>query len=124
VFRLLRWLFGLACFASLVYFAATVPLGSKTLLGHLFAIGRTPEARELAKGSREQAGKVAQEVRRLLDEPDRSATGHLDDKAPKSGRAGRPERAAKGTAADRPLERIDAEDRRGLDGVVRGQSAQ
>ena len=48
--RLLKFLFWLASMSALFYFAATVPLGRRTLIGHLRAIAATPEARDLADG--------------------------------------------------------------------------
>jgi hypothetical protein len=63
VFRLLRWLFSLALFAVFVWFAVTVPLGKRTLWGHLRAIAATDEAKDLAEGAKEEAKKVADKLR-------------------------------------------------------------
>lgn len=71
MFRLIRWSFWLASFCALVYFAATVPLGSRTLVGHLHAIWSTQEAQDLAKGTRDKAGEVADRVKQQLDEDTR-----------------------------------------------------
>jgi len=76
VIRLLRWTFWLAATFALVYFAATVPLGSKTLLGHLRAIAQTKEARELGEATRDKAEEVAGKVRQeLTEEPPKPAAG-------------------------------------------------
>ena len=71
MFRLIRWSFWLAAMCVLVYFAATVPLGSRTLLEHLRAIGSTQEAQDLAKGTRDKAGEVADKVKQQLEEDTR-----------------------------------------------------
>jgi hypothetical protein len=47
MFRLLRLLISLAALAALIYFAVTVPLGTKTLWQHLKAIAGTKESQNL-----------------------------------------------------------------------------
>lgn len=70
VFRLIRFAFWLAACFALVYFAATVPLGSRTLIGHLRAIAATPAAHDLARGTEEKAGDLAEKVKQeLSDDP-------------------------------------------------------
>jgi hypothetical protein len=59
-------MFYLVLFAAAVWFATTVPLGRLTLFEHLVAIGRTKEAQELADGTKEEAEKVAERVKRDL----------------------------------------------------------
>src|SRR5262249_15329643 len=70
MFRLIRLLVSLLMTVALVWFAVTVPLGKHTLWGHLVAIFSTPEAKDLAEGTREQAHKVADRVREELHPPD------------------------------------------------------
>lgn len=101
---LLRWLFWLCALGSMVYFAATVPLGDRTLIGHLRAIAGTPEARSLGEGAREEAGKMAERVRKELQA--------VPDAAP----------AATGRAPA-PAEHLDDADRKALDRVVRERTA-
>jgi len=48
----------------------TVPLGKRTLWGHVHAIFGTQEARDLADGTEEEAKKVAQKVKEELRPPD------------------------------------------------------
>lgn len=67
MFGFIRFLFSLVIFAIVVWFAVTVPLGSRTLFGHLRAIGQTEAAHELAEGTKQEARKVAE---RLLSGPD------------------------------------------------------
>lgn len=64
--RLFRWLFWLLCFAAVLYFAATVRLGRKTLIGHIVAIAQTREAHDLAEGTKESAEKAIDSVKRDL----------------------------------------------------------
>lgn len=96
MFRLVRWLCSLAVLAVMIWFATTVPLGKRTLWGHLRAIFATQAAKDLADGTEEEARKVARRVREEL---------HADG----------------GTTprAHRPLDPIDERDRRGLDRLVR-----
>lgn len=68
--RLFRFLGTVVFLAAIVYFATTVQLGKKTLWGHLVAIFSTPAAKELADGTKEEAKKVAERVRRELGHHD------------------------------------------------------
>lgn len=61
--RLFRWLFWLVALAAVVWFATTVQLGRRTLLGHIVAIAGTREAHDLADGTKEEASKVVEHVR-------------------------------------------------------------
>jgi hypothetical protein len=73
MFRLVRLFVSLAMTAAFVWFAVTVPLGKHTLWGHLLAIFSTPQAKDLADGTREEAHKVADRVREELHPPDMTA---------------------------------------------------
>jgi hypothetical protein len=66
MFRLIRFVLSLAMLAGVVWFAVSVPLGKRTLSGHLRAIFSTPEAKDLADGTKEEAEKVADKVRQGL----------------------------------------------------------
>lgn len=50
VFRLITFFFSTACLAAFVWFGLTVDLGSRTLFGHIRAIGGSDEAQDLSKG--------------------------------------------------------------------------
>jgi len=78
VITLLRWLFWLCALVSMAWFAATVPLGDRTLMQHLRAIASTPEAKSLGEGARDEAGKMTDRLRRELSDRD-AATA---DKSP------------------------------------------
>ena len=49
---MLRNLFGLVLLLSVLWFSLTVPLGNKTLVQHVRAIGSTPEAHDLYDGAK------------------------------------------------------------------------
>ncbi len=70
MFGLVRFLISLAMLAAFAWFAVTVPLGKRTLWGHLHAIFATQEARDLAEGTKEEAEKVAHKVKDELQRPD------------------------------------------------------
>lgn len=80
MFRLIRWLFSLVIFAIVVFFAATVELGKRTLFGHLWAIIHTQEAKDLADGTKDQAKKVAGKMR---EEMKKDPNAPASDTAPK-----------------------------------------
>jgi hypothetical protein len=66
LFRLIKFLVGLALLAAFVWIGANVPLGSRTLFEHLQAIGRTRETKDLLEGTRESARPLMDSVRRKL----------------------------------------------------------
>lgn len=98
MFRLLRFLVSLAMFLAFLWFAATVRLGKRTLIGHLYAIFGTQEARDLADGTKQEAEKVARRVRQELRATDMSP-------GPRRVRA--------------PLDPVDDGERRKLDELVK-----
>jgi hypothetical protein len=75
MFGLVRFLISLACLAVFVWFAVTIPIGNRTLWGHLRAIAGTEEAKDLAKGTKEEAEKVARKVKDELHAPDMAPAG-------------------------------------------------
>lgn len=95
VITLLRWLFWLCAIVSMAWFAATVPLGDRTLMQHLRAIAATPEAKSLGEGARDEAGKMTDRLRRELSDRDAAPSD-------------RP-----------PAEKLDDSDRKQLDRVIR-----
>jgi hypothetical protein len=93
MFRLVRWLISLAMTIAFVWFAVTVPLGKRTLWGHVVAIFSTKEAKDFADGTKESAQKVVDKVRAELRKD-----------------------------AGAPLDTLDEKDRRGLDELVKKKS--
>jgi hypothetical protein len=63
---LVRFVISLVMLAAFVWFAVTVPLGKRTLWGHVHAIFGTQEAKDLADGTKEEAEKVARKVKQEL----------------------------------------------------------
>lgn len=87
---IIRWLFRLVAVAALIWCAYTVPLGKRTLVGHIKAIFTTSEAKDLASGTKEGADKLVGKARELqtpkppskppsdqLNETDRRSLDHL-----------------------------------------------
>ncbi len=63
---LVRFLISLLMLFAFVWFAVTVPLGKRTLWGHVQAIFGTQEAKDLAEGTKEEAEKMARKVKQEL----------------------------------------------------------
>lgn len=63
MFRLIRFVISCLVLSAVVWFAVTVPLGKRTLFGHLLRIAKTEEARDLAQGAGSSAKEVAKRVR-------------------------------------------------------------
>lgn len=101
MFGLIRLLVSLLVFAVVIWFAVTVPLGKRTLWGHLRAIASTEEAKDLADGTKEEAEKVARRVKGEL---------HPSDMAP-------PPRRVRA-----PLDPVDAHERQRLDKLVKDKT--
>ena len=65
MFRLIRWLIGMTLLGALAYGAVTVPLGGRTLWGHLKAIAGTEESKALVDGVKKKAKAVSGDADRL-----------------------------------------------------------
>ena len=99
---MLRFLFSLIMLAVLAYFATTVPLGKRTLWGHLVAIFRTEEAKDLVDGTKDEARKLADRLRQGLE----ADAGVPHKPKPESGTA-------------KPLDPMRPEDQRQLQKLVK-----
>lgn len=66
MFRLIKFLLGLAGIVLFVWFGANIPLGSRTLFEHLQAIGGTRETQDFLHGTRESARPLVEGVRKRL----------------------------------------------------------
>jgi hypothetical protein len=64
MFRMLRFVFWTVAVVGFVYFALAVPLGKRTLAGHIVNIWRSPEGKELRQGTKEAAGPLIDKARR------------------------------------------------------------
>jgi hypothetical protein len=58
MFRLLKGLLGLTILAGAVYAAVAIPIGGKTLWGHVRAIAGSKESKELVDGVRDKVDDV------------------------------------------------------------------
>jgi hypothetical protein len=81
MFRLLKLCMSLAAFLVVVYFGATVKLGSRTLFGHLHAIGQTKESQELADGAKQAAEPVIDGVKRHIGQDGKGGKEKPDKQA-------------------------------------------
>lgn len=61
---MLRFLFYLAIAIGVVYFATTVQLGRRTLVGHVRAIWHTEEVQDLKQGVKEKARPTVERLER------------------------------------------------------------
>jgi len=78
----IRFLVFIALAAAIGYCGATVPLGNKTLFGHIRAIWHSEEAQDLKNGVKETAGPTMHRVEhgieqgyRAMKEPDDAGVG-------------------------------------------------
>jgi hypothetical protein len=112
VFKLLKALVSLICLGVFVWWGMTVQLGDRTLFGHIAAIGKSKESKDLVRGTKE---KVTDLKKRIVDgksEPSRSL--ELTDQQP----APHP--------APAPQDRLTKADRRDMKRLLeakRGKSA-
>jgi len=71
---MIRFLVFLALAAGLAYCGATVPIGKRTLFGHVKAIWATPEAQDLKQGVKAKAGPAAKSMKRGIEKGYEAAT--------------------------------------------------
>ena len=64
MFRMIRFVFWTVVVVGFVYFALAVPLGKRTLAGHIVNIWRSPEGKELRQGTKEVAAPLLEKARR------------------------------------------------------------
>jgi hypothetical protein len=62
VFKLIKLLVGLVGLGVFVWWGLTVPLGDRTLFGHLSAIGQTKESQDLVRGTRQKVGDLKKRI--------------------------------------------------------------
>lgn len=77
MFRLLKLCVSLAGFLAFAWFGATVPLGDRTLFGHLHAIGQTKESQGLVDGTKQVAGPLVDDVKRRMGK-DKAGDKHAE----------------------------------------------
>jgi hypothetical protein len=67
VFKLIKLFIGLLGLGAFVWLGLTVPLGERTLFGHLSAIGKTKESQQLVQGTKDKVGDLKKRI--TGDEP-------------------------------------------------------
>lgn len=108
--------------AAVAWFATTVPLGSRTLLGHLLAIAGTPEAKELGKGVEEAAKDASDRARQTLREHRSEQRAEQAQQVANPDAPPTPSTGATPTPNQAPApatDRLNDADRRALDKLVR-----
>lgn len=72
---LIRTLITLAAILAFIWFGATVPLGQRTLFGHIGNIWAAEETQELVEGVQESSGPMVDKVRRGVKAGIEAASG-------------------------------------------------
>jgi hypothetical protein len=62
VFKLIKLFIGVLGLGAFVWYGLTVPLGGRTLFGHLSAIGQSRESQELVRGTKEKVGDLKKRI--------------------------------------------------------------
>jgi hypothetical protein len=89
---MLRFLFYLVIVVVIAYFATTVTLGKRTLVGHIRAIWHTEQMNDLKDGVKEKAGPAVDRLERGVK------AGYKE--AADEGKEGKEGSAVKGTTAE------------------------
>jgi hypothetical protein len=120
VFRLIKLLMSLAALAGFVWFGANVPLGTRTLFGHLQAIGQTREAHDLVEGTKESARPLVEEAgRRLAHKAEQPSNGSSPEKSAPSEHPG----SSEAPAERPPSEHVSDGDKQALRHVLGNAAA-
>jgi len=62
VFKLIKLFIGVVGLGAFVWYGLTVPLGGRTLFGHLSAIGQSRESQDLVRGTKEKVGDLKKRI--------------------------------------------------------------
>jgi hypothetical protein len=84
----IRFLVKLGILALLIWAAFTIPLGDKTLVGHVRAIWHSSEAEDLKNGVKQSARPAAEKIKRGIE----AGYHAMTTDAPPAGSAVSPER--------------------------------
>ena len=106
MWRLFRWLLSLSVLAVCAYLACTVPLGKRTLYGHLRAIFATPEAKDLASGTKQEARDLIKRAQKNIEQKTSTEKGVQGETS------GHPKRSAP------PLDPMDEKEQQALEQLV------
>ncbi|MEA2696358.1 MAG: hypothetical protein QOI66_629 [Myxococcales bacterium] len=114
---MLKFFFALVVLVAFAWFGTTVPLGPRTLFGHLQAISHTKESQELVEGTKQSAKPLVDDVRRrIAGSPDSEGDPKGDSKAKTAERGAEPGAPAGAATPDAgpPQEKISSTDRHKL----------
>jgi hypothetical protein len=79
VFKLIKLLIGVVGLGVFIWWGMTVPLGERTLFGHISAIGQSKESQELVRGTKQKVGDLTKRI--ASDEPAKADKSDKADKA-------------------------------------------
>jgi hypothetical protein len=68
VFKLVKFLLGVAMLGGFIWFGATVPLGKHTMFGHVRRIWHAEETQDAVQGTKEAAAPVVDKVKDAVRE--------------------------------------------------------
>jgi hypothetical protein len=117
VFKLLKFLIGMVALGAFAWFGLTVPLGDRTLYGHITAIGHSKESRELVRGTKEKVG----DLKRRIAGGEKQHEQH-DKPEKKADKVDKAENGAKSEKAE-PQERLTNIDRKEIRHFIDGARA-
>ena len=75
---MLRWLVTLVVLGTIIFIGATVPMGKRTFFGHVRAIWKTDEAKDMREGVGEKTAPVVDKLKRGAEAGYREATKDED----------------------------------------------
>jgi hypothetical protein len=118
VFKLLKLLIGTVALGAFAWFGLTVPLGDRTLYGHITAIGHSKESRELVRGTKEKVGDLK---RRIAG----GEAQHEKPEKPEKKKADKVDKAENGANSEKaePQERLTNIDRKEIRHFIDGARA-
>jgi hypothetical protein len=62
VFKLIKLFIGVVGLGAFVWWGLTVPIGDRTLFGHLSAIGQSRESQDLVRGTKQKVGDLKKRI--------------------------------------------------------------
>lgn len=62
MFKLIKLIIGMVALGAFVWWGLTVPLGQRTLFGHIAAIGQSKESQELVRGTKQKVGDLKKRI--------------------------------------------------------------
>lgn len=62
MFKLIKLFIGLLGLGAFAWLGLTIPLGQKTLFGHLSAIGQSKESQQLVEGTKQKVGDIKKRI--------------------------------------------------------------